>query len=151
VKEKLLIYQGDPCLMALDDPAVQTVEEAQARGQTQCKFYSDRRSCSPPRFGCIKLAGFKVARNVLQIYGEASEQNLTIELEHFSQTGPLPPEQLEAYMDTVDYGCRHITDPGLVFQRVAEYARKVLDLKPGERVLRCSGDSLFLPSPPKTG
>ena len=137
--------------MALDDPAVQTVEHAQARGQTQCKFYSDRRSCSPPRFGCVKLAGFKVARNVLQTYDEVSEQNLAIEIERFSQTGPLPPEQLEAYMDTVDYGCRHITDPGFVVQRVAEYARKVLDLKPGERVSRCPGDFLPLPSRSKTG
>jgi len=151
MKEKLLIYQGDPCLMALDDPDVQTVEHAQARGQTQCKFYSDRRSCSPPRFGCVKLAGFKVARSVLQTYDEVSEQTLAIEIERFSQTGPLPPKQLEAYMDTVGSGCRHITDPGLVVQRVAEYSRKVLDLKPGERVSRCPKDILLLPSRPKTG
>jgi len=144
MKEKLLIYQGDPCLMCLDDPAIQTVTDARARGQIRCKSLSDRKSCSPPRFGCIKLAGLRVARSVLQFYDEATEQNLAIEIEQFFHKGPLPPEQMEAYVDTLDYGCRHITDPGLVAQRVADYARKVLDLKPGERVLRSTED----PPPP---
>jgi len=34
MKEKLLIFQGDPCLMCLDDPTIQTVTDAQAHGQS---------------------------------------------------------------------------------------------------------------------
>ncbi len=88
MKEKLLIYQGDPCLMCLDDPAIQTVSDAQAQGQIRCKFFSDRKSCSPPRFGCIKLAGLRVARNVLEFYDTATEKNLGLEIEQFSRKGP---------------------------------------------------------------
>ncbi|MCH6546777.1 MAG: hypothetical protein IH796_12385 [Deltaproteobacteria bacterium] len=150
MKEKLLIFQGDPCLMCLDDPTIQTVTDAQAHGQIRCKNYSDRRLCAPPRFGCIKMAGLKVARCVLQCHDEVTEQNLAIEIERFNRFGPLPPEQLEAYMDTSDYGWRHITDPALIVQRVAGYARKVLDLKPGEQVLRSTEDPLLLKSRPKS-
>ena len=146
MKEKLLIYQGDPCLMCLDDPAIQTVSDSRAHGQTRCKFFSDRKTCSPPRFGCIMLAGLRVARSVLQFYKEATEQNLAIEIEQFFRKGSLPPEQVEAYVDTPDYGNRYVTDPGVVVQRVADYARKVLDLKPGERVPRSTKDPLNLNS-----
>ena len=144
MKEKLLIYQGDPCLMCLDDPAVQTVSDAQAQGQIRCKFFSDRKSCSPPRFGCIKLAGLRVARNVLEFYDTATEENLGLEIEQFFRKGPLPPEKVEAYVDTPDYGNRYVTDPGVVVQRVADYARKVIDLKAGERVSRSTKDPLNL-------
>ena len=140
MKEKLLIYQGDPCLMCLDDPAIQTVSDSRAHGQIRCKYFSDRKSCSPPRFGCIKLAGLRVAQSVLQFYDEATEQNLAIEIEQFFRKGPLPPEQVEAYVDTPDYGNRYIMDSGIVLQRVADYARRVLDLKPGERVRRSAAD-----------
>jgi len=150
MKEKLLIYQGDPCLMCLDDPSIQTVTDARAHGQIRCKYFSDRKSCSPPRFGCIKLAGLRVARSVLQFFDEATEQNLAIEIEQFFRKGPLPPEQVEGYVDTPDYGNRYVTDPGVVFQRVADYARKVLDLKPGERVARCTDDPLNLKPPTDT-
>lgn len=146
MKEKLLIYQGDPCLMCLDDPSIQTVSDSRAHGHIRCKYFSDRKSCSPPRFGCIKLAGLRVARSVLDFYDAATEKNLGLEIEQFFHKGPLPPEQMEAYVDTPDYGCQHITDPGLVAQRVADYARKVLDLKPGERVPRSTKDPLNLNS-----
>ena len=132
--------------MCLDDPSIQTVSDSRAHRQIRCKYFSDRKSCSPPRFDCIKLAGLRVVRSVLQFYDEATEQNLGLEIEQFFHKGPLPPEQLEAYVDTPDYGCRHITDPGLVAPRVADYARKVLDLKPGERVPRSTKDPLNLNS-----
>lgn len=146
MKEKLLIYQGDPCLMCLDDPAVQTVFDARAHGQIRCKFFSHRKSCSPPRFGCIKLAGLRVARSVLEFYDAATEKNLRLEIEQFLRKGPLPPEQVEAYVDTPDYGNRYVTDPAFVVQLVADYAHKVLDLKPGERVPRSTKDPLNLNS-----
>ncbi len=146
MKEKLLIYQGDPCTMPLDDPTIQTVSDAQVRGQTRCRYYWDRNLCSAPRFGCVQMAGLRVARCVLQSYVEATEQNLAIEIEKFGRNGLLPPKQLDAYVDTPDYGCRYITNPGLVVQRVANYARKVLDFKPGERVFRSAEDPLP-PSP----
>ena len=81
MKEKLLILQGDPCLMCLDDPTIQTVTDAQAHGQIRCKNYSDRHLCAPPRFGCVRMAGLRVARRVLQDYREATEPNLAMEIE----------------------------------------------------------------------
>lgn len=142
MKEKLLIYQADPCLMSLEDPAIQTVPDAQARGQTRCRYYAERQLCSPPRFDCVKVAGLRVARRVLEYHGESTEETLTMEIEHFGKTAPMPTDKLEAYVDTSEFGCRYITDPGLVLQRVAEYARKVLDLKPGERIFRGTKDPL---------
>ncbi len=143
MKEKLLIFQGDPCSMRLDDPSIQTVSDAQARGQRQCRFQQDHTRCSPPRFGCIQAAGLNVARFVLQFYSEATEETLAMEVEEFRRKGPLPPKQVEAYVDTPDYGYRHITDPEVVVQRVADYARMVLDLKPGERVFRSPEEHLL--------
>ena len=148
MKEKLLIFQGDPCLMCLDDPSIQTVTDAQAHGQIRCKYYSDQHSCSPPRFGCVRMAGLRVARRVLQDYREATELNLAMQIERFGRTEPLPPDQVEAYVDSPDYGFRYITDPGLVLQQVADYAHKVLDLKPGERVSRSKKDPLNLTQGP---
>jgi len=142
MKEKLLIFQGDPCLMALEDPAVQTVADARARGQTRCPYFSHREGCSPPRFECIKVAGLKLARRVLECHAEATEETLALEIEHFAKTGPLPPHQVEAYVYTSELGCKHISDPALVLQRVADYARQVLDLKPGERIFRSTRDPL---------
>jgi len=114
--------------------------------KSDANFFQTAHHAHPPRFDCIKLAGLRVVRSVLQFYDEATEQNLAIEIEQFFRKGPLPPEQVGAYVDTPDYGHRYVTDPGIVVQRVADYARKVLDLKPGERVARCTKDPLNLNS-----
>ncbi len=146
MKEKLLIYQGDPCNMALDEPAVQTVKDAQARGQKRCKYYYERELCSPPRFVCVRMAGLKVAQHVLSFYSEVTEETLAMEIEEFRKGAPMPPRWVEAYIDTPEYSSQKITDPELVVQRVADYARKVLDIKPGEKTFRSSED----PPPPAT-
>ena len=145
MKEKLLIYQGDPCDMALDDPAVQTVTDAQAMGQKRCKYYFQRELCMPPRFVCVRMAGLKVAQHVLKFYSEVTEETLAMEIEEFRKGGPMPPKWVEAYIDTPEFGSRQITDRDLVVQRVADYARKVLDLKPGEKVFRSPEEP---PAPP---
>jgi len=77
-----------------------------------------------------------MARYVIQFYSEATEETLAMEREQFRRRAPLPPKQVEAYIDTPEFDYRHITDPDLVVQRVWEYARAVLDLKPGERIFR---------------
>ena len=146
MKEKLLIYQGDPCNMALDEPVVQTVTDAQARGQERCKYYYERELCSPPRFICVRMAGLKLAQHFLKFHSEATEETLAMEIEEFRKGGPMPPKGIEAYIDTPEYESRKITDRELVVQRVADYARKVLDLKPGEKILRSPED----PPPPAT-
>ena len=144
MKDKLLIYQGDPCTMCLDDPNIQTLADAKARGMDICRNYADRRECSLPRYGCVRLAGLKVARYMLLFYLEASERTMDMEVEEFHKRAPLPPYQVEAYIDTPQYLHRQITDPETVVQRVGEYARAVLDLKPGERIFRASEE----PVPP---
>jgi len=146
MKEKLLIYQGDPCDIPLDDPAVQTVTDAQDKGQKRCKFYFARELCSPPRFICVRMAGLKLAQHVLKFYSEATEETLAMEIEEFRKGGPMPPKWVEAYIDTPEFSSRQITDPELVVQRVADYARKVLDLKPGEKIFRSPEE----PPPPAT-
>lgn len=65
MKEKELIYRGNPCAIKLEDPELKTLRDARARGPELCRYYTDRSLCSPPRFGCVRLAGSKVARYVL--------------------------------------------------------------------------------------
>ena len=69
---------------------------------------------------------------------------MATEIEEFRRAGPMPPKWIEAYIDTPEYGPRKIADPEIVVQRVADYARKVLDLKPGEKIVRTPED----PPPP---
>jgi len=76
---------------------------------------------------------------VLQFYTQASEETLALDREFFRRRGPLPPKDVEAYIDTAEYGYRRIYDPNLVVERVWEYARAALDLKEGEQVLRAPG------------
>ena len=146
MKEKLLIYQGDPCDIPLDDPTVQTVTDAQAKGQKRCKFYFYRELCSPPRFYCVRMVGLKLAQHVLNFYSEVTEETLAMEIEEFRRGEPMSLKVVKAYIDTPEYGSRKITEPEIVVQRVADYARKVLDLKPGEKIVR----SLQDPPPPAT-
>lgn len=136
MKEKRLIYQGDPCTMQLTNPEIQTLEDVRAHGPCLCRYYSDRKLCSAPRFGCVQAAGLKVARYVLQFYSEATEQTLLMEVQEFRRRAPLPPDGVVAYIDTSEWGYRRITDPEFVVLRVADYARRVLDLKPGEVIFR---------------
>jgi hypothetical protein len=145
MKDKALIYAGNPCTMCLDTPEVQTLEDLRSADTRICQYYAYRYECSPPAYGCIQVAGLKVARYVLLFYYEASERTLEMEVTKFQEQAPLPPEQVEAYVDTPEYGHRRITDARLVVQRVWEFAGAVLDLKPGERIFRGSEEPLPLP------
>jgi hypothetical protein len=139
MKDKCFIYYGNPCTICLDDPEVQDFEDAKRHGWMPCPFYAERSSCSPPRFGCIAVAGARMARNVLQFYTEASDHTLAMDRNFFRLRAPLPPTQVDAYIDTSEHNHRRITDPDLVVQRVWEYARAVLDLAEDERIPRRPG------------
>jgi hypothetical protein len=149
MKDKALIYLGNPCTMCLDAPEIQTLADIRSAGARYCQYYAHRYECSSPSYGCIQVAGLKVARYVLLFYYEASERTLRMEVMKFQEQAPLPPEQVEAYVDTPEYGHRHITDAQLVVQRVWEFAGAVLDLKPGERIFRSPEEPL--PPPLETG
>lgn len=136
MKDKLLILTAEPCSTPLEDPRIQTLSDAQHQGAQLCRYYSDRAQCSPPRFGCVRLAGQKVARHLLLFYAEASERTLAMEVKHFSQNALLPPGPIEAYVDTPEHGHRRITAAEQVVQRVGECARAILGFKPRERVFR---------------
>lgn len=139
MKDKCFIYYGNPCTACLTDPEIRTFEDAHRHGPRSCPFLDEREKCSPPRFGCVAVAGARMARCVLQFYTQASEETLALDREFFRRRGPLPPKDVEAYIDTAEYGYRRITDPDLIVQRVCEYARAALDLKEGERVRRVPG------------
>ena len=141
MKDKCFIYYGNPCVICLADPAVQSFEDAEKREGKPCEFYPERRECSPPSFGCVQLAGAAMARYVIQFYSEATEETLAMEREEFRRRAPLPPRQVEAYVDPSGPVDQRITDPEQVVQRVWEYARAVLDLKPGERVFRSAEET----------
>ena len=143
MKDKCFIYYGNPCTVCLTDAGIQTFEDAQRRGPRPCPFLNEGEKCSPPRFGCVAVAGARMARCVLQFYTQASEETLALDREFFRRRGPLPPNDVEAYIDTAEYGYRRIYDPNLVVERVWEYARAVLDLEEAERVRRVPGR--FLP------
>jgi hypothetical protein len=139
MKDKCFIYYGNPCTACLTDPEVRTFEDAQRHGPRSCPFLDEQEKCSPPRFGCVAVAGARMARCVLQFYTQASEETLALDREFFRRRGPLPPKDVEAYIDTAEYGYRRIYDPNLVVERVWEYARAALDLKEGERIPRAPG------------
>lgn len=141
MKDRSFIYYANPCTICMSDPALQNFSDVDKQGRTPCRYYPDRKECAPPGFGCVQLAGVAMARYVLQFYSEATEQTLTMEKEEFQRRAPLPPEGVEAYIDTPDQGYRRITDPDLVVERVWEYACAVLDLKPGERIFRGTDES----------
>lgn len=136
MRDKFVIYYDSPCVSRPSDPGVQTSEAAQSSGITTCPFYPERRECSPPEQACVDLAGSAMARNVLQFYGEASEQTLAMERDEFRERAPLPPDTVKAYVQPKNGELERITDPDEVVERVWEYARAVLDLQPGERVAR---------------
>jgi hypothetical protein len=139
MKDKAFIFYGNPCTICMADPEVQSFEDAKSHGWAACPFYRQGRGCSSSSsYGCVQLAGVKMARYVLQFYSEASEETLAMEMDQFRRRAPLPPNQVEAYIDTPDHNYRRITDPDLVVQRIWEYAQAVLDIKPGERVFRAT-------------
>jgi len=145
MKDKAFIFYGNPCTICLADREVQNFEDAKKRGWTPCPFYREGRDCSSSSYGCVQVAGIKMARYVLQFYSEASEEALAMEKDQFRRRAPLPPKRVETYIDTPEYNYRRITDPDLVVQRVWEYAQAVLDLKPGERIFRASEEEWTAP------
>jgi hypothetical protein len=138
MKDKCFIYYGNPCSGPLSDPAVQDFEDAMRQTASECPYEAAHRRCPPERLGCVRLAGARMARAVLQFYREASEHTLALDREFFRRRGPLPGKGVDAYIDP-DRGFRRITDPKQAVQRVWEHARAVLDLRPAERVPRQVG------------
>lgn len=145
MKDKCFILFGNPGTSALTDPGVQSFDDAEGHDVVECAYAADPAKCSPPCFGCIRVAGARIARAVLRLYPEASETTLVMEREHFRRRGALPPKAVMAYVDP-ERGFEHITDPERVVQRVWEHARAVLNLKPGERVPRWERPCEAVPS-----
>jgi len=138
MKDKCFIYYGNPCSSCLSDPEVQSFEDAKRQAVVECPYAANRAQCSLPRFGCVRVAGARMARAVIQFYTEASEETLALDREFFRRRGPLPPRRVEAYIDP-ELGFKRITDPEQVVQRVWGHARAVLGLRPGEREPRQVG------------
>ncbi len=138
MKDRCFIYYGNPCCSLLSDPEVQSFEDAKRQAAVECPYAADTAQCSQPRFGCVRVAGARMARAVIQFYTEASEETLALDRDFFRLRGPLPPKAVEAYVDP-EHGFQRITDPAQVVQRVCEHARAVLGLRPGERVPRQVG------------
>ena len=138
MKDKAFIFYGNPCTICMANPEVENFEDAKRHGWEPCPFYRQGHGCSSSSYGCVQLAGVKMARYVLQFYSEASEETLAMERDQFRRRAPLPPNQVEAYIDTPEHNYQRITDPDLVIERIWEYARAVLDIKPGERVFRAT-------------
>ena len=133
MKDKCFVYYGNPCSNCLSDPEVRSFEDAMRQAAVECPYAADRAQCSPPRLACIRVAGARMARAVIQFYTEASEETLALDREFFRRRGPLPGQGLEAYVDP-ERGFQRITDPEQVVERVREHARAVLGLQPGEHV-----------------
>jgi hypothetical protein len=131
MRDKCLIYYGNPCSSCLSDPEIQNFEDAKRRPVVECPCAGDPVRCSLPRFACVRVAGAGMARRVMQIYAEVSERTLALDRGFFRLRGALPPAAVEAYVDP-DRGFERITEPEQVAQRVWEHARSVLDLRPGE-------------------
>jgi hypothetical protein len=135
MKDRCFVLHGNPGCGALSDPEIQSFEDAKRHAVVECSYTADPAKCSPPCFACVRVAGVRMARAVIQFQSEASEATLALERDRFRHRGALPPEDVIAYVDP-ERDFQRITDPEEVVQRVWEHARAVLDLKPGERVPR---------------
>jgi hypothetical protein len=144
MKDKCFIFYGNPGSSALSDPEIQSFEDAKGHAVVECSYAANPVKCSPPCFACVRVAGARMARAVIQFQPEASEPTLALERDRFRRRGALPPKDVMAYVDP-DRGFRRIADPQEVVQRVWEHARAVLDLKPGERVPCSTGQ--YTPPP----
>jgi hypothetical protein len=133
MKDKLFIFYGNPCSTALAHPEIQSFDDAERHPVVECPYAADPSRCSPPRFGCVRVAGARMARAAIHFHTETSERTLALRRDLFRLEGPLVGTAVEAYIDP-DRGFKHITEPEEVVQRVWEHARAVLGLKPGERV-----------------
>lgn len=133
MKDKLFIFYGDPCSCALSDPEIQSFEDANRCSAVECPYASGLSKCPPPSLGCVRLAGARMARAAIHFHTETSERTLALRRDLFRLEGPLPPAEVDAYIDP-DRAFRRITEPEEVVRRVWEHARAILDLKPGERV-----------------
>ncbi len=131
MRDKCLIYYGNPCSSCFSDPEIQNFEDAKRRPVVECAYAGHPTWCSLPRFGCVRVAGAGMARRAMQIYAEVSERTLALDRGFFRLRGALPPAVVEAYIDP-ERGFERITEPEQVAQRVWERARSVLDLRPGE-------------------
>jgi CheY-like chemotaxis protein len=138
MKDKCFILYGNPETSALSDPEIQSFEDVKRHTVIECPYLATPSQCSPPCFACVRVAGAKMAWEVIQFQPEASEETLALERDSFRRRGALPPEDVMAYVDP-ERGFEQITDPEKVVQRVWEHARAVLDLKPGERVPHSAG------------
>ena len=83
MKDKWFIYYGNPCTSYLTDSEIQGFEDATLallspwrQAVVECPLASDPAKCSPPRFGCVRVAGARMARAVIQFYTEASVRRL---------------------------------------------------------------------------
>ena len=63
----------------------------------------------------------------LMAYPEVTGQILAMKMEQFRRRVPLPPDQVESYIDTLGHGFEHIINPEIVVQHVWEYTRAVVD------------------------
>jgi hypothetical protein len=138
MKDRCFILHGNPGTSALSDREIQSFEDAKRHAIVECPRAADPAKCSPPCFACVRVAGARMARAVIQFQPEASGATLALERDRFRRRGALPPQDVMAYVDP-ERGFRQIKNPEEVVQRVWEHARAVLDLKPGERVPRSAG------------
>ena len=76
MKDKRFIYYGDPCAMAMANPAIQSFGDLPAGEKTVCSHHTDRSECANPQFACVQVAGAKMARYVIEFYTEATEHTL---------------------------------------------------------------------------
>lgn len=142
MRDKRVIYHGSPCLAPLTSPAIRTWDDLVGSKPEPCQFHGSEAGCSPPRYGCVPMAGQKVARYVLEFYAEASDETLDMEIEQFRQYAPLPPDRAEAYIDGRESGYSQLKSREQVVRRVREYARSLLNLQPGERMFRSPEERL---------
>jgi hypothetical protein len=69
---------------------------------------------------------------------------LAVETDRSAGEARLPPDLAAGYVGT-GAGFRLIADPRAMVARVRDYARAVLDLKPGERIYRSPEESALPP------
>lgn len=123
MRDKELVMDGSPCTENFFDKSLQTAGEAKRRGPTECQNYG---ACEvgKGKLHCIMLAGIEVARVCI-----SNEKPVDLEIREFHGQEDLRPPHFTGYIKIEDGKEIILTDWGEICNKVAKFAKLVLDLR----------------------
>ena len=141
MKDKCFIYYGNPCVICLADPAVQSFEDAEKRGGGPCEFYPDRRECSPPSFGCVPWPAPLWRATSFSSTVRPRKTRWPWSATSSAAGRPFRRNRCEAYIDTSEQGTSGSPTRSWWCSGCGSTPARCWTCKPGERVFRSAEET----------